>query len=270
MTRVGGVPAKKSLGQNFLVDDGVAGRIIDAADVGPTDTVVEIGPGHGVLTRGLAGRAGRVIAIELDPMLYDKLKSEFSGVPNLELVLGDALKYPYEGLDKGVKVVANLPYYISTPIITRLIAARGKINLMVLMLQKEVAARITAPPGGKDYGYLSVMVQLYTEPKVLFDVSRHAFKPEPKVDSAILKLQMRTEPAVAVADYALFEKIVSAAFSQRRKTLRNTMKASGLFTDEGTAGLAGSGIDPTRRAETFTVAEFGLLTDFLFEFRKSK
>lgn len=270
MTRVGGVPAKKSLGQNFLVDDGVAGRIIDAADVGPGDTVVEIGPGHGVLTRGLARRAGRVIAIELDQMLYDKLKRESSDLPNLELVLGDALRYPYESLNEKVKVVANLPYYISTPIITRLIAARGKITLMVLMLQKEVATRITSPPGGKEYGYLSVMVQLYAEPEALFDVSKHAFKPVPKVDSAILKLRMRSVPAVAVADYAFFEKIVSAAFSQRRKTLRNTMKASGLFTDEGTAGLAGSGIDPTRRAETLSVAEFGQLADFLFEFRKSK
>jgi len=264
------IPAKKSLGQNFLVDENAAWKIIDAADIKPDDTVVEIGPGHGVLTEKLAERAGRVIAIELDGRLYESLRREFAEKQNVEVVLADALKYDYEAIGAGVKVVANLPYYISTPILSRLIKARTNIRLMVLMLQKEVAERITAQPGGKDYGYLSVMVQLYTEPRAMFDVSRESFKPVPKVDSSVVRLAVREAPAAACRDYSLFERVVSASFSLRRKTLKNALKASDLFTDEGLAGLSDSGIDPIRRAETLTVPEFARLTDFLFEFRKTK
>ncbi len=264
------IPAKKSLGQNFLTDEHAAGKIIEAAGLTRDDTVVEIGPGHGALTGELATRAGRVIAIELDPRLHEELSRELAGTPNIELVLGDALKYEYESLPGKVKVVANLPYYISTPILTRLIKARANISSMVLMLQKEVAERITAPPGGKDYGYLSVMVQLHTVPEKLFKVSRTSFSPMPNVDSSVVRLTVRERPAAQCRDYGLFERVVSAAFSLRRKTLKNALKASDLFTEEGIARLAESGIDPIRRAETLSVEEFAKLADFLFEFRKSK
>ncbi|MBI5189229.1 MAG: ribosomal RNA small subunit methyltransferase A [Nitrospirae bacterium] len=262
------IPPKKSLGQNFLTDESVCERIVDAADVGPQDSVLEIGPGHGVLTRRLAACAGHVTAIELDERLFGKLSRELAHHENLEIIQGDALKFPYEDLPGKVKVVANLPYYISTPIISRLIEARKKVSLMVLMLQKEVAERIAAPPGGKDYGYLSVMVQLYTEAESLFVVPAEAFDPVPKVDSAVARLIVRGAPVAYCRDFALFERVVSASFSQRRKTLKNSLKGSGLFTDEGVARLADSGIDPIRRAETLSVAEFAALTEFLFEFRK--
>lgn len=263
------IPPKKSLGQNFLVDESVCDRILDAAEVGPSDTVVEIGPGHGVLTRSLVQAAGRVIAIELDERLFHKLRRELGGHGNLDIIQGDALRFPYEELPGPVKVVANLPYYISTPIITRLIAARGTVSRMVLMLQKEVVERIAAPPGGKDYGYLSVMVQLYAEAESLFVVPAESFDPVPKVDSAVARLIVRAAPAATCRDYALFERVVSASFSQRRKTLKNSLKAANQFTDEGIAALADSGIDPIRRAETLSVAEFAALTEFLFEFKRT-
>ncbi len=262
------IRARKSLGQNFLVDQGFVDRIVEAASITPEDTVVEIGPGTGALTRSLAGQAGRVVAIELDERLFLRLKSELADLQNLDLINGDALKFPFEKLPGPVKVVANLPYYISTPIITRLVAARANISLMVLMLQKEVAARISAPPGGKDYGYLSVMVQLHAEARTLFTVPAGAFRPVPKVDSAVISLRILKAPAVECRDYALYERVVGAAFSQRRKTLKNTLKASRLFMDEGIEGIASAGIDPHRRGETLSLAEFAKLTDFLFEFRQ--
>ena len=259
------IRAKKALGQNFLTDINTVAMIAEAADIRPEDNVLEIGPGLGVLTHVLAERAGHVTAIELDERLFHKLNRELH-YKNLDIILGDALKFPYEKLEKKVKVVANLPYYISTPLISRLLDARENILSMVLMLQKEVAERLTAPPGGKEYGYLTVMVRLYADAKILFTVSIEAFDPVPKVDSAVIRLDVLDKPAAPCRDYDLFEKVVSAAFSQRRKTLRNTLKGSRLFTLEGIAELEKSGIDPGRRAETLSVAEFAQLSDFLADF----
>ena len=261
------IPPKKSLGQNFLVDKSVVSRIIEAAGVGPEDFVVEIGPGTGVMTRELAKKAGRVLAIELDERLIRDLREEFAYSDNVEILHEDALKFDFKSLGEKAKVIANLPYYISTPMVSRLIAARENVSQMVLMLQKEVAERITAPPGGKEYGYLSVMVQLYVEARTLFTVPPGAFLPVPKVESAVVLLRVLDEPAVACRDYTLFEKVVSAAFSQRRKTLRNTLKASRLVPPESieTAGEK-AGIDLTRRGETLSLAEFARLTDNLAEF----
>lgn len=257
---------KKSLGQNFLVDGHVAQRIIEEAGITRDDTVVEIGPGHGVLTRGLAERAGRVVAVELDERLIEGLRAEHAELSNLEILHADALKFDFGGLGGPLTVVANLPYYISTPILTRLVSFRTKIRLMVLMLQKEVAVRIAAPPGGREYGYLSVMVQLYTEPELLFTVKPGSFKPAPKVDSAVVRLTVLNKPAAPCRDYARLEQLVSAAFSQRRKTLKNALRSSGLFSDEAIEAMGSTGIDPSRRAETLTVAEFAALSDFLFDF----
>jgi len=263
------LPARKSLGQNFIIDPNIVGRIIDEADIGPEDTVVEIGPGQGAMTRGLAERAKHLIAIELDERLLHRLKTELSDLKNIDLILGNALTFPYERLIGKVKVVANLPYYISSPMITRLIEVREKIDYLILMLQKEVAERITAPPGGKEYGYLSVMVQLWAGAEILFHVPREAFSPVPKVDSAVVRLRMRASPEVEAADYGFFGKIVGAAFSQRRKTLRNTLRASGLIPpeafDTAMSRMAEAGIDPSRRAETLSIGEFGMLAEILFE-----
>jgi 16S rRNA (adenine1518-N6/adenine1519-N6)-dimethyltransferase len=257
---------KKSLGQNFLVDENVAQRIIGAADITKDDTVFEIGPGRGVLTRGLAEQAGRVVAIELDERLIDGLRNEHADLSNLDVVHADALSYDFANIEGRIKVVANLPYYISTPIISRLVGLRTKVSLMVLMLQKEVAGRIAAPPGGKEYGYLSVMVQLYTSPEILFKVGPGSFSPVPKVDSSVVRLDVLDEPAAKCRDYARLERLVSAAFSQRRKTLKNALKSSRLFSDDAIKAMADSGIDPSRRAETLSVAEFARLSDFLADF----
>jgi 16S rRNA (adenine1518-N6/adenine1519-N6)-dimethyltransferase len=272
MSNINKVPPKKSLGQNFLVDENIISRIIQSAEITKDDTVIEIGPGMGAMTKDLAVAAGRVIAIELDERLFRKLKAELKDADNLDLILGDALTFPYESLPGPVKVVANLPYYISTPIITRLMEAREKISAMVLMLQKEVAQRITAKPGGKEYGYLSVMVQLWSEAVNLFDVPKEAFTPVPKVDSAVVRLKVRGTPASErVSDLVFFEKVVSAAFSQRRKTLKNSLKNSRVIEPsrfEAAMELAHkSGIDPVRRAETLSLAEFAALAEILFENR---
>jgi 16S rRNA (adenine1518-N6/adenine1519-N6)-dimethyltransferase len=265
------IPPRKSLGQNFLVDENIISRIMESAEIAKDDTVIEIGPGMGAMTKDLAAAAGKVIAIELDERLFRKLKSELKDAANLDLILGDALTFPYESLPGPVKVVANLPYYISTPIITRLIEARGNISAMVLMLQKEVAQRITAKPGGKEYGYLSVMVQLWTEAANLFNVPKEAFTPAPKVDSAVVRLRVKEAPAVRVPDLVFFEKVVSAAFSQRRKTLKNSLKNSRVTEParfEAVMELARkSGIDSTRRAETLSLSEFASLAEILFENR---
>jgi 16S rRNA (adenine1518-N6/adenine1519-N6)-dimethyltransferase len=272
MPNINKVPPKKSLGQNFLVDENIISRIIQSAEITKDDTVIEIGPGMGAMTKDLAVAAGRVIAIELDERLFRKLKAELKDADNLDLILGDALTFPYESLPGPVKVVANLPYYISTPIITRLMEAREKISAMVLMLQKEVAQRITAKPGGKEYGYLSVMVQLWSEAVNLFDVPKEAFTPVPKVDSAVVRLKVRGTPASErVSDLVFFEKVVSAAFSQRRKTLKNSLKNSRVIEPsrfEAAMELARkSGIDPMRRAETLSLSEFAQLAEILFENR---
>jgi 16S rRNA (adenine1518-N6/adenine1519-N6)-dimethyltransferase len=272
MSNINKVPPKKSLGQNFLVDENIISRIIQSAEITKDDTVIEIGPGMGAMTKDLAVAAGRVIAIELDERLFRKLKAELKDADNLDLILGDALTFPYESLPGPVKVVANLPYYISTPIITRLMEAREKISAMVLMLQKEVAQRITAKPGGKEYGYLSVMVQLWSEAVNLFDVPKEAFTPVPKVDSAVVRLKVRGTPASErVSDLVFFEKVVSAAFSQRRKTLKNSLKNSRVIEPsrfEAAMELARkSGIDPMRRAETLSLSEFAALAEILFENR---
>jgi 16S rRNA (adenine1518-N6/adenine1519-N6)-dimethyltransferase len=255
MDNVSHIRAKKSLGQNFLKDPHYLKKIADAAQVGPEDQVLEIGPGLGHLTRVLAERAKKVLALELDERLIPHL--------NIEILHADALEYSYESLPGRWKVVANLPYYISTPIIQKLIAHREKFISLTLMLQKEVAGRIASPPGGKEYGYLSVLVQLYTEPRIEFTVPPGAFIPQPEVDSAVITLTVRDHPAVAVVDTLFFMRMIKAAFSQRRKTLRNALKQLDVPGEKMSLVLSKTGIDLGRRAETLSVEEFGRLADFL-------
>ena len=257
------IRAKKSLGQNFLKDPNYLRKIVDAARVGPEDLVLEIGPGLGHLTRVLASRARKVLALELDERLIPLLRKEFSMIPNVEIFQADAIDYHYEALPDRWKVVANLPYNISTPIIQKLVACRDKFTTLTLMLQQEVAERVASLPGGKEYGYLSVLVQLYAEPRIEFRVPPGAFSPKPEVNSAVITLTIRDRPAVAVSDESFFVRVVKAAFSQRRKTLRNSLKQLNIPAEKMAMVLNKTGIDLNRRAETLTVKEFGLLADHL-------
>jgi 16S rRNA (adenine1518-N6/adenine1519-N6)-dimethyltransferase len=258
------IRAKKSLGQNFLKDPHFLYKIAAAARVGPDDNVLEIGPGLGHLTRVLAERANKVLALELDERLIPILNKAFDECQHVEIIKADALEYSYESLGGRWKVVANLPYYISTPIIQRLLVARKKFIRLTLMLQKEVAERISAKPGGKEYGYISVLVQLYAEPSIEFRVPSEAFTPKPEVDSAVITLAIRDQTAVSLRDEAFFIRVIKAAFSQRRKTLRNSLKQLDVSRKTMDEVNDKTGIDLGRRAETLTVEEFGRLADFLY------
>ncbi len=250
---------RKHLGQNFLSDPSILSRIISAADLTSDDTIVEIGPGHGHMTRMLAERVKRLIAIELDHDLYKRLTRDFIAYNNVEIVHGDVLQFPFESLDI-FKVVANIPYYITTPIIFRLLDAKQNLRSMTLTIQKEVAERIVALPGGKDYGVLSISSQYFTEPELKFIIPKEAFRPVPKVDSAVIHMTIRGIPRVTVRDEKLFFRIVRMAFSQRRKTLANSLNSLDKDIKDT---LSEAGIDPRRRPETLSIGEFALLSDFM-------
>ncbi|WP_303904917.1 16S rRNA (adenine(1518)-N(6)/adenine(1519)-N(6))-dimethyltransferase RsmA [Thiohalomonas denitrificans] len=245
---------RKRFGQNFLRDPGVIDRIVHAVDPRPGQQLVEIGPGLGALTGPLLQAAGEMHAVELDRDLVPKLAERFGD--RLHLHSADALKFDFGQLagEGRLRVVGNLPYNISTPLIFHLLAQAEYVQDMHFMLQKEVVDRLAASPGGRDYGRLSVMVQQRCRVEHLFNVSPGAFHPPPKVHSAIVRLLPYETPPVPVAEPALFSRIVAKAFSQRRKTLRNTLKGE---LDAET--IEACGIDPTRRAETLSVEEFGRL-----------
>ncbi len=250
---------KKHLGQNFLSDPSILTRIISAADLSAEDTIVEIGPGPGRLTRMLAERVRHLIAIELDHELYQRLAGDFIAYRNVEIVHGDVLHYPFEALDV-FKVVANIPYYITTPIIFRLLDAKQNLKSMTLTIQKEVAQRIVATPGSKDYGVLSISTQYHAESELKFIIPKEVFRPVPKVDSAVVHMIIRSKPPVSVRDEKLFFSIIRTAFSQRRKTLSNSLKPLG---QDIKSVLTVAGIDPQRRPETLSIQEFARLSDFL-------
>ncbi len=250
---------KKHLGQNFLYDPSILGKIVDASGISAEDTVVEIGPGPGRLTKILAERAERVVAIEVDRGLCETLREEFDDYGNVEIVCGDALKYHYESLT-GFRVVANIPYYITTPIIFKLIGEGKNLKSMTLTVQKEVAERIIAGPCTSDYGVLSIMIQYRAVPGFEFVIPKGAFRPVPKVDSAVVHLEMRKTPAVSVKDEKLFFKIIKTAFSQRRKTLANALKA---VSEDIKEKIPLAEIDPQRRPGTLSVEEFASLADVL-------
>jgi len=277
------IKAKKSLGQNFLNDESVASRIIDLVSPGRDDIVIEVGPGTGVLTRKLVDRSSYVLAVEVDPRLVHSLRSSLKR-QNLSVITADALKlnweavlreaketlrsiYPDQPGVKRVRIVANLPYYISSPIIEMFLSLRHQLFDMTLMLQKEVAERITTGPGGKEYGYLSVLVQYYCVASLIFEVPSSAFTPEPKVRSAVIKLKMREQPAIQVEDETRFFALVRAAFSQRRKTILNNLRAGAATLKISRAlesALDAAGVAPQRRAETLSLAEFAALDRELF------
>jgi 16S rRNA (adenine1518-N6/adenine1519-N6)-dimethyltransferase len=254
---------KRYLGQNFLFDPSILKKIIQVAQLDREDLIVEIGPGPGRLTRMLAEKVKKVIAIELDKKLYEKLKAELAGYSNVELIHGDALEYSYENLPE-FKVVANIPYYITTPIIFKLLEIPPhplkNLKSMTLTVQKEVAERIVATPGGKDYGVLSIMVQYYAKPNLKFIIPKETFRPVPKVDSAVIHIKILEKPSVNVVDKELFSRIVKTAFSQRRKMLSNSLKSIRRDVKEW---LAETGIAPDRRPETLSIEEFAKLANKL-------
>ncbi|MBI5971274.1 MAG: ribosomal RNA small subunit methyltransferase A [Deltaproteobacteria bacterium] len=256
---------KKRLGQHFLTDRNIVRRIISVAGIREGDSVLEVGPGKGILTQGLLSAGGRVTAIELDPALVHTLKERFASFKGFEVIRADALKVSFLELAGGrvFKVVSNLPYNISGPITAKFIEERAAFSSLTLMFQKEVAMRLTATPGTKDYGGLSVFSQVWADVKREFDVSRNVFSPRPKVDSSVVSFKFLSVPRVAINDEAAFKKVVKAAFGTRRKTLLNSLKTLGLSREEIERALKKTGIDPQRRGETLTTAEFGRLTEGL-------
>ena len=257
----------KSLGQNFLTDKSIIDEIIEGADIGPEDTVIEIGPGIGVITREAARRAKRVIAVEIDKNLIPILDETLAGLDNVKIINEDILKLDTKKLISGekpenVKIMGNLPYYITTPIIMKLLEEGVKAESITIMMQKEVADRIRALPGTKAYGALCVAVQYYCTAEKILDVPRSAFVPQPNVDSAVLRLFMRREKPAELTDEKLFFKCVKAGFSQRRKTLLNSMQVlKGTDRDLIRDSLEAAGIDPARRAETLTIEEFAKIAN---------
>ncbi len=258
-----GLRMSKKLGQNFLIDARIVQGIVEAAEIEPGDRVLEIGPGIGTLTQGLAEAGADVTAVELDKKLPTVLKETLKAYDNVRIVPGDILKVNIPEImgDAPFKVAANLPYYITTPILMTLLERRLPITHMVTMVQKEVAERMTAKPGSRIYGALSVAVQYYTEPQIVLDVSPRSFIPAPEVMSVVVSCRVRKEPAVAVQDEKLFFRVVKAAFGQRRKTLMNALKGGGFSKEAVRDALEQSGIDPTRRGETLTLEKFGRLAD---------
>ena len=252
------IKMSKKLGQNFLIKRGIVDEIVHAAELRPGEPVLEVGPGIGTLTQGLAQSGADVTAIELDRRLLEVLDTTLASYDNVRIIHGDVLKLDVPSImnHKPFKVVANLPYYITTPIIMSLLESKLPIERLVVMVQKEVALRMVAKPGTKDYGALSVAVQYYTEPDIVLDVPPKSFLPAPAVTSSVIRCVLRDKPPVDVIDEKLFFRVVKAGFAQRRKTFANTMKTTGLSKDRIEELLAKANIDGQRRGETFTLQEF--------------
>lgn len=268
-----GFSFKKSLGQNFLIDQNILYKIVEAAGLDQDKGALEIGPGIGALTEKLAQTAGAVTAVEIDQRLIPILKEVLEPYPNVRVHHGDVLKVDlqelfrthFDGVSK-VSVVANLPYYVTTPILMKLLEEKLPLENIVVMIQKEVAVRMAASPGSKDYGSLSIAVQYYSEPKLVCTVPHTVFIPQPNVESAVIRLQVREEPPVEVDDEAHFFEVVQASFAQRRKTIANNLK-SRFFPGEGRERLEQllqeAEIEPSRRGETLSIEEYARLSRVL-------
>ncbi|MDP4161531.1 MAG: 16S rRNA (adenine(1518)-N(6)/adenine(1519)-N(6))-dimethyltransferase RsmA [Bacillota bacterium] len=272
-----GFSFKKSLGQNFLIDTNILNKIVDFAEIKELTGTIEIGPGIGALTEQLARKSEKVVAFEIDQRLLPILEDTLSPYPNVKIIHQDVLKADVGKMIEqefsemeDVMVVANLPYYVTTPIVMKLLEERLPIRGIVVMLQKEVADRIAAKPGTKDYGSLSIAVQYYTEAETVMIVPKTVFIPQPNVDSAVIRLTRRQKPAVEVKDENFFFQVTRASFAQRRKTLLNNL-TSGLpegkqRKEDILEALRLSEIDPGRRGETLSLEEFGRLSNELYRF----
>lgn len=263
-----GLSPQKKLGQHFLVDRNIINRVVRTAEVKKEDVILEVGPGLGGMTLELARQAQRVIAVEIDSGLAERLTQKMSAVPNVEIIKGDILKIDFEALSRHVqsplKVVANLPYQISTPLLFRFIELRRIFSSLTLMLQKEVVERMIASPHTKEYGTLSVLMQFVSRPAIQFVVRPSAFFPPPKVESAVVKISWRDDLEVKAGDEEWFREVVKASFSHRRKTLLNSLKYSGLLLPPlPEKRMAAAGIDSGRRPETLTLQEFIHLSNAL-------
>ncbi|GAB6928010.1 16S rRNA (adenine(1518)-N(6)/adenine(1519)-N(6)) -dimethyltransferase RsmA [Paenibacillus sp. JCM 10914] len=268
-----GFSFKKSLGQNFLVDQNILHNIVEAAQLDDTKGALEIGPGIGALTEKLSQTAGKVTAVEIDQRLipiltevlepYDNVRVEHADV--LKVDLHELFRQDFEDVSK-VSVVANLPYYVTTPILMKLLEEKLPLENIVVMIQKEVAVRMAAAPGSKDYGSLSIAVQYYSEPELVCVVPHTVFIPQPNVESAVIRLAVRQAPPVHVEDEAFFFDVVQSSFAQRRKTIANNLK-SRFFPGEGRERLeellAEAGIEPVRRGETLSIEEYARLSNVL-------
>lgn len=256
-----GLRANKRLGQNFLVDEKVLAQIIEAAEITPQDTILEVGPGLGVLTERLSCTGANVVAVEIDKTFKPVLSLLEQKYDNLKIVYDDILSANLKNVvgDKPFKIVANLPYYITTPIIMHFLEGCFDYERLVVMVQQEVAERIVSPPGSKAYGVLSIAVQYRTEAHIAFTVPPESFVPPPGVDSAVIVCKKRSLPPVSIGSEKTFFAIIKAAFSQRRKMIGNSVKNIGTTAEQTAKWLKISGIDEKRRAETLSLKEFALL-----------
>jgi 16S rRNA (adenine1518-N6/adenine1519-N6)-dimethyltransferase len=265
-----GLVPRKRWGQHFLIDRNILSKVVRIAGIEETDVVLEVGPGLGVLTLALAKEAKRVIAVEIDQKLVEILKEKVADFPNVEIIRKDIMEVDFNDLiERGgqpLKVVANLPYQISTPLLFRFIESRSVFASLTLMLQKEVAERMTATPGGKDYGPLSIFTQIVSDFSIRFLIKPSAFFPPPKVDSAVIRMVWKKRPMAEVEDIEWFKRVVRGSFGYRRKTLMNALRHSGFsLPEEGVERMKRIGIDPQRRPETLTIEEYVRLADALKE-----
>ena len=259
---------RKRWSQHFLVDRNILNKVIRTAQVEKEDVVLEVGPGLGEMTLALARQVKRVIAIEIDPKLVAILNKKMKDYPNAEVVKGDILKVDFRQFLKReghpIKVVANLPYQISTPLLFRFIESKEAFSTFTLMLQKEVAERMVAPPGRKEYGPLSIFIQIFLDVSIRFFIKPFAFFPPPKVESAVVHMVWKEKPTIEANDEEWFKRVVRACFGYRRKTLVNALKHSELFLPEPVElKMEAIGIDPRRRPETLTIQEFAGLAEAL-------
>ena len=266
----------KSLGQNFLVDGNIITKICEGAEITEADGIIEIGPGIGTLTQQLSKYAKKVVAVELDKKLLPILEETLEGIDNVKVINSDILKVDIEKLIEeefeglNVKVVANLPYYITTPIIMKLLEEKLDIESISVMIQKEVAERMIADPGSKDYGALSVAVQYHSDPKIIANVPSAVFIPRPNVDSAVIKLDIYKTPPVEVLDEKLMFKVVKSAFGQRRKTILNALSGGYLELDKDIIRevLETAGIDLKKRGEVLSKEDFAHIANVITNYKK--
>lgn len=268
------ITANKSYGQNFLIDENVVSGIVEKAEVSKKDLVIEIGPGLGTLTSFLLDSAGKVVCIELDTNMLKILNDRFKLYSNFELINDDVLKVNLQELIsknsefENVKVVANLPYYITTPIIMKLLEEKLNLTSITVMVQKEVAERLTEKPGGKNTGSITYSINYYTEPTTVLEVPKESFIPSPKVDSSVIKLDVLKEPKIKISDEATFFKVVKCAFLQKRKTLINSLSNSGILNKENLENILNElGLDLRVRAEQLTLEQFGKLSDKIYNLK---
>lgn len=259
-----GLRANKKLGQNFLINEEIINEIVKKADVQKNDVIIEIGPGLGSLTAMLLENAEKVIAIELDPNMSKILKERFSLYDNFELIENDVLKVNLQEIIseyESVKVVANLPYYITTPIIMKLLEDKLKLKSITVMVQKEVGERFCAKPNSKEYGAITISINYYTKPEVIIDVPKENFEPVPEVDSCVIKLDIRDVPPVNLKNEKEFFNLVKAGFSQRRKTINNSLASMGKTKEQVKNVLEKLNIDPKLRAENLTIEQFAEISN---------